>query len=199
MARSLTRRCGEAVVFRFVGCRCASVVRKRGGDVELAGRRALITGGSRGIGEALARAFASKGAHVALVNVSSLAGVSVFPGLAGYSSTKAGLTQFTAGLRADLKGTPVGTTVVELGPVPTEMLDSADEYKPVADSFRRFYRLHLLVDVQKEVVASDVVGAVETGRRHVRHPKRAALFPALAEAPRRIGELLLTGIEPRRT
>ena len=269
--------------------------RHRETNVELSGKRALITGASRGIGEALAKGFASYGAHVALVarsgeaieklatdlggtahetdladpaqvaslitrveqeagpvdilvnnagvaptsgaiqdwtreeleqifrvnlmaaaelcrqvipgmlqrgrghivNVSSLSGVAVFPGLAAYASTKAGLTHFTAGLRADLKNTPIGTTVVELGPVPTEMLDSADEYKPVADSFKRFYRLQLLVDVSREVVAADVVTAVEKGRRHVRHPKRAVLFPALTEAPRRIAELLLVGVEPR--
>jgi short-subunit dehydrogenase len=135
------------------------------------------------------------GGHI--VNVSSLAGVSVFPGLAAYASTKSGLTQFTAGLRADLKNLPIGATVVELGPIPTEMLDSRDAYKPVADSFKRFYRLHLLVDVSKEVVADDVVNAVEKGRRHVRHPRRAVLLPLMAEAPRRIGELLLTGVKPR--
>ena len=263
--------------------------------MELRGKRVLITGASRGIGEALARRFAAVGAHVALVarsadaieklaadlggtahpadladpaqvatlinhvedeagpvhvlvnnagiaptsgaiqnwtreeleqiyrvnlispaelcrqaiprmlrhggghivNVSSLAGTGVFPGLTGYSSTKAGLTQFTAGLRADLKKLPIGTTVVELGPIPTEMLDSVEEYKPTADSFRRFYRLQLLKDVSKETVADDVVTAVEKGRRHVRHPKRAIAFPLLAEAPRRTVEILLSGVKPR--
>jgi uncharacterized protein len=135
------------------------------------------------------------GGHI--VNVSSLAGTTVFPGLAAYASTKSGLTHFTAGLRADLKKLPIGTTVVELGPIPTEMLDSIDEYKPVADSFKRFYRLQLLVDVSTETVAGDVVNAVEKGRRHVRHPRRAVLFPLMAEAPRRFGELLLTGVNPR--
>ncbi|CAN5606152.1 N/A [soil metagenome] len=132
-----------------------------------------------------------------IVNVSSLAGVSVFPGLVTSSSTKAGLTHFTAGLRADLRGTPVRTTVVELGPVPTDMLDRAEDHRQVADSFRRFYRLRLLVDVPKEKVADDVVAAVQAGRRHVRHPRRALALPLMAEAPRRIAEVLLTGVRPR--
>ncbi|HEX4819230.1 MAG TPA: SDR family NAD(P)-dependent oxidoreductase [Acidimicrobiales bacterium] len=132
-----------------------------------------------------------------IVNVSSLAGCAVYPGLTIYSSTKAGLSQLTAGLRADLKGLPVSTTLVELGPIPTDMLGSVDEYKPVADSFRRFYRLQLLKDVSRETVADTVVEAVVKRRRHVRHPKRAVLFPMLTEAPRRMAELLLTGIKPR--
>lgn len=35
-------------------------------DLELAGRRALVTGGSRGIGKAIARVLAAEGAHVAI-------------------------------------------------------------------------------------------------------------------------------------
>jgi NAD(P)-dependent dehydrogenase (short-subunit alcohol dehydrogenase family) len=35
---------------------------------DLAGRRALVTGGSRGIGEALTRGLAQAGAHVAFVD-----------------------------------------------------------------------------------------------------------------------------------
>lgn len=73
-----------------------------------------------------------------IVNVSSIAGVGVFPGLAAYASTKAGLTHFTAGLRADLKGLPIRTTVVELGPTPTDMLSHVGDYRPTADSFKRF-------------------------------------------------------------
>ena len=36
-------------------------------DLELTGRRALVTGGSRGIGLAVGRALAAEGADVALV------------------------------------------------------------------------------------------------------------------------------------
>ena len=145
--------------------------------------------------QAVPRMLRRNGGHI--VNVSSLAGCGAFPGLAAYSSTKAALSQFTAGLRADLKGLPISTTLVELGPIPTEMLDSVDEYKPTADSFKRFYRLQLLTDVTRETVADDVVDAVRRGRRHVRHLKRAALFPLLTEAPRRTVELFLAGVQPR--
>lgn len=262
--------------------------------MKLSGRRALVTGASRGIGEALARELAARGARVALVarsegplkelaselagdayptdlsdpeqvaglverieadgpvdvlvnnagldevgwfpsieadrlaailqvnlatpmalcrhliprmlerdgghivNVSSLAGVGVFPGLVQYSTTKAGLSQFTAGLRADLRGLPVKMTLVELGPVPTDMLDHVDDYPPTARSFARFGRIKLLADVPRENVARDIADAIEHDRKHVRHPKRAVLFPIFAELPRRLVEVLLTGVPHRK-
>jgi uncharacterized protein len=132
-----------------------------------------------------------------IVNISSSAGVGAFPGLAAYSASKAGLTHLTAGLRADLKGLDVGTTVVELGPVPTDMLDHVESYEPSARSFRRGYRLGILADVSRETVADRVVEAVEKGRRHVRLPRRLMGFSLLTEAPRRVTELLLTGVRPR--
>jgi short-subunit dehydrogenase len=130
-----------------------------------------------------------------IVNVSSMAGTAVFPGLVAYSSTKAGLSHLTAGLRADLRKLPVGTTLVELGPIPTDMLDHVNDYAPTSKSFRRFYRMQLLTDIPRATVAEQVVAAVEHNRRHVRLPRRAILFPTLTEAPRRMVELLLTGVK----
>lgn len=129
-----------------------------------------------------------------IVNVSSLAGVGAFPGLAAYSATKAGLTHFTAGLRADLRGRPVGTTVVELGPVPTDMLARVGDYRPIEASFERFYRLQMLTDVPVGAVGDAVVDAVRRRRAHVRLPRRAGMNAMLAELPRQIVEVLLTGV-----
>jgi hypothetical protein len=54
--------------------------------------------------------------------------------------------------------------------------------------------MQLLVDVSRETVGERVVSAVRKNRKHVRLPKRAVVFPMLAEAPRRIGELVLIGV-----
>jgi NAD(P)-dependent dehydrogenase (short-subunit alcohol dehydrogenase family) len=81
-----------------------------------------------------------------VVNVSSLAGIVVFPGLVTYSASKAALSHFTAGLRADFRGLPIGTTLVELGAVPTDLLAKADNYEPTAKAFQRAYRVGTAVD-----------------------------------------------------
>ena len=138
------------------------------------------------------RMLARGGGH--LVNVSSMAGSGTMPGMTAYSATKSGLSHFTAALRADLRGLPIDTTVVEIGTVPTDMLDDAKEYGPAGAGFKRLYRLRLMVDLPRETIADAVVTAVEHGRRTVWLPRRAALFPLLAEAPRRIAELLATGV-----
>lgn len=129
-----------------------------------------------------------------IVAVSSLAGVATIPGLAAYASSKAGLTHVVSGIRADLRGAPVGTTVVETGPVATQMIERAREYAPTRDAFDRLLRFGLLRQITATDVARETVAAVQAGRRHVRLPKRAALSAALTEAPRRASELLLTGV-----
>jgi short-subunit dehydrogenase len=130
-----------------------------------------------------------------IVNISSLSACGLYPGLTAYSTTKAALSHFTAGLRADLKGLPVKTTVVEMAGVPTDMLDNVHVYQPTSDAFQRGYKLHLVTDTPLVTIASATVDAVRKDRRHVRYPKRAIAFPLLSEAPRRITELILTGVK----
>src|SRR4051794_31039076 len=130
-----------------------------------------------------------------IVNISSLAACGVYPGVVAYSATKAGLSHFTAGLRADLKGQPIGTTLVEMAGVPTDMLDNVHSWAPTENAFKRGYQLHLVTDTPVDTIVRDTVDAVIKNRRHVRHPKRAALFPVLAEAPRRMTEWLLIGVK----
>jgi hypothetical protein len=46
-----------------------------------------------------------------------------------------------------------------------------------------------------DAVVRALVEAIELERRHVRMPARDVLFPMLAEAPRRMTEWLLAGVE----
>lgn len=136
------------------------------------------------------------GGHV--VQVSSMAGTGTFPGISVYGGTKAFVTHMTAGVRLEMKGLPIGLTVVETGLItPTDMADSVLSYPPTEASFKRFYRLMLLADADVVKVARKTVRAVEKGKRTVRMPARAFLFPALTNAPRRMVEWFLVGV-PRR-
>lgn len=133
--------------------------------------------------------------HGHLVNISSLAGVATFPGLAAYGATKAGLTHLTSGLRADLRGGPVGTLAVELGPVSSEMMGRISGHRPAAAAFDRMLRARLLTMLEPDAVARRVVAAVEDGRHHLRMPRRAAPVAAVTHAPRTVVRTVLTGIQ----
>jgi uncharacterized protein len=132
------------------------------------------------------------GGHI--VNVSSLGGTNAVPGVVPYSASKAGLSHFTALLRAEFKGKPLSTTLVELGPVSTAMMQNLYDYPPTNRAVARIRRLGLIKEVTPEHVARNIRAAVENNRRHVRMPKRGAVYPLLVEAPRRITELLLIGV-----
>lgn len=134
-----------------------------------------------------------------IVNVSSLAGVSAVPGLVAYSASKAGLSQLTAALRAESKGLGIGTTLVELGPVATGMLDSVHSYGPTARSFGRGAHIGVIVDIDPNVVARAIVDAVRRNRRHVRLPRRSSLLMLLGELPRRLTEIILVGVDHHRS
>jgi short-subunit dehydrogenase len=130
-----------------------------------------------------------------LLNVSSMAGTNVVPGLVPYSTSKAGLSHFTAGLRAELKGTPITTTLAEIGPIESSMLESLRSNQRTERALERLAKLRLVIDLDMDAVVRALVEAIELERRHVRMPARDVLFPMLAEAPRRMTEWLLAGVE----
>jgi short-subunit dehydrogenase len=129
-----------------------------------------------------------------IMNVSSLAGTNALPGLAPYSTSKAGLSHFTAALRAEVKGTGITTTLAEIGPVESSMMDSLHGHPATERALVRLRRLQLAVELDMDAVVRGLADAIEHQRRHIRLPKRNALFPILTESPRRITELLLTGV-----
>jgi short-subunit dehydrogenase len=129
-----------------------------------------------------------------LVNVSSLAGVGTFPGLAAYGATKAGLTHLTSGLRADLRGGPVGTLAVEIGPVTSHMMGRITEHAPAAAAFERLLRARVLRMLDPDLVARAVVAAIVDDRPTLRMPRRTAPLAALTHAPRDVVRIALTGI-----
>lgn len=129
-----------------------------------------------------------------VLNLSSMAANGGFGGMSVYSASKAGLSHFTRIVRRDLKGTGVGVTNLEVGPVPTELLANLT-YPPAMKSFARFRRIQLMPNVAPERVARYAVNAVEDGKRAVWLPRRAFLFGALTGAPQRIAEPFLIGID----
>jgi len=78
-----------------------------------------------------------------IMNVSSLAGTNALPSLVPYSTSKAGLSHFTAALRAECKGTGITTTLVEIGPVETSMMQSLHGHPATERALARLRALDL--------------------------------------------------------
>lgn len=145
--------------------------------------------------QAIPRMLSRGGGH--LVNIASLAAIASVPGMTTYAATKAGLAHGAAALRDELRGLPVGVTTVLVGGVPTELLALGEAYPPFHKSFERLRRIQLLPDTDPDVLAAAVVHGVERGRRTVYLPRRAMPFVAAVEAPRRIIQLALAGVQRR--
>lgn len=62
-----------------------------------------------------------KSSGAAVINISSIAGISNFPTLGPYSASKAAVHSFTQGLRAELRKTNIAVVGVYPGPVDTDM------------------------------------------------------------------------------
>jgi short-subunit dehydrogenase len=132
-----------------------------------------------------------------LVTVSSGFSTVSGPGLTPYASSKSGLSHLHGGLRLELRGTGIGTTLVEPGPVRTEMYDDIESHRLSAAAVNRMVRLQLTRVTEPAEVAERTLDAVEAGRQHVVPSRRMAPVLAFTWIPRRVGDLVLTGV-PRR-
>ena len=130
-----------------------------------------------------------------VVNISSLAAAGGFAGMTLYCSSKAGLSGFHRVLRHEMKGSPVGLTIVEIGPIPTDMLANVKGLRAPERMFSRFRRMQLLPEVPRERVASAVCNAVERNTANVCLPKRAKIYPVLVGLPQRIVDALTFDIK----
>ena len=131
-----------------------------------------------------------------VVNVSSGFSTVNAPGLTPYCATKAGLSHFTGGLSLEVRGTGVETTLVEPGPVRTDLY--ADLHQTLSmHSLRRLLRLQLTAEVDPDDVARATLDKVEAGGGHVVRPRRMAPAMALGWLPRKATGLALTGVRRR--
>ena len=132
-----------------------------------------------------------------IVNVSSMGALSVTPGVTLYGATKAGLSQFTSGLHQELRGTPVATTLVQIGAVKTDMIDNLRGFGPTRRVAERAERWRMLPrdDLEPATVANAIADAVEHERRYVTLPRRIVATAMMTELPRRLTELMVIGLD----
>ena len=129
-----------------------------------------------------------------LVFTSSIAGSASFPTLSIYAGTKAGLNNAAATIRLELRDTPIHITLVAPGPVDTAMWDQVEDSPTTTAMLKRLRMLQLIPKKSPELIARRTVAAVRANRRHVRTPRRLSTHFWLGEAPRRLNELVLTGV-----
>jgi len=133
------------------------------------------------------------GGHI--VNMGSIAGVMPPPGLVHYAASKAGLAQYTAGLRIDLRGLPIAVTLVQIGSTATEMDDATQNYPP----YQRLRGKRSVEDVRIPLakVIDGIVSGIRDERRTVVLPGYLRPLTSLVEIPRRAMELVFRNINVR--
>jgi short-subunit dehydrogenase len=130
-----------------------------------------------------------------VVNVSSIAAVLTPPGLVHYAASKAGLAHYSAGLRMELRGLPVGITLVQIGSTATEMDDATQAYPPYV-SMRRGRSVDSVRFPMQRLVDA-VLEAVRENRPHVLLPKPLWAVAGLVELPRLLSRLALRRVNLR--
>lgn len=129
-----------------------------------------------------------------IVNISSMASVFSPPGLTAYGATKAGLSHFTSGLRADLRDDPITMTTVTLGSVDTEMDQQSRAYGP----------LRMLAEASDgadltpmEDLVGAIVAAIEDETDVVDVPEMMKPLSELTHQPRELGAAFFADVPAR--
>jgi short-subunit dehydrogenase len=130
-----------------------------------------------------------------IVNMGSIAGFMPPPGLVHYGASKAGLAQYTAGLRVDLRGLPIGITLVQIGSTASDMDDATQNYAP----YRRLRGKRSVEEMRipLEKVIDGIVDAIRRERRNVVLPAAMRPLAGLVEIPRRVLELVFRKVDVR--
>ena len=104
-----------------------------------------------------------------LVNLSSLFGLIAPPGQTAYAASKFAVRGFSESLRHELKGTPVGVTVVHPGGVDTSIMRSARMHGTAsAEAIERARAtFQAVLTLSPEIAAEAIVRAVERRRPRV--------------------------------
>ena len=126
-----------------------------------------------------------------IVNVASLGGVMAIPDLAAYGASKAGLAHLTEILRTELRGAPIGLTLIQVAAIEgTDMYHDGMESPMIDRLVRRAGRFGLTMSEPVYLVARRIADAVEQGRSSRVVPAVATGFHLLRRSPIAIAALL---------
>jgi short-subunit dehydrogenase len=128
-----------------------------------------------------------------IVNVASLGGIMAIPDLTAYGASKAGLAHLTETLRAELRGAPIGITLIQLAAIEgTDMYHDGMKSPMIDRVVRRMGRFGLTMSEPAELVGRRIAEAIEEGRSSRVVPSIATGFHLLRRSPIAIAALLNT-------